>query len=204
MPDYPPYMNSYGNITRILDKIKDAQTPSRFTHDYLETVLGFSGGSARPFVSFAKRIGLLESDGAPTDLYRRFRNPADSEQAMAQAIRIGYPELFKRNEFAHHLDSEGLQGLVTEITGLESDSGTLRAIVKSFEALKEYANFELTEVDSQELAVDEEDGVTERGPQPAEGRGVTLSHTITINLPESTNPEVFNAIFKALKENLLL
>jgi hypothetical protein len=30
-----------------------------------------------------------------------------------------------------------------------------------------------------------------------------LSYTINLNLPESTNPDVFNAIFRSLKENLL-
>ena len=78
MADYPPYMNAYGNVTKILNKIKDAKTPSRFSQDYLETVLGFSGGGSRPFVSLAKRIGLLNADGTPSDLYSRFRNPACS------------------------------------------------------------------------------------------------------------------------------
>jgi hypothetical protein len=33
--------------------------------------------------------------------------------------------------------------------------------------------------------------------------GMNLSYTINLNLPPSTDPEVFNAIFKALKEHLL-
>ena len=55
MADYPPFMNAYGNVPKILNKIKEAKTPDRFSHDYLSTVLGFSGGSARPFISLAKR-----------------------------------------------------------------------------------------------------------------------------------------------------
>ena len=52
-------MNSYGLIPKILNKIKDAKTPPRFTMDFLGTNLGFNSGSARPFVGFAKRLGLL-------------------------------------------------------------------------------------------------------------------------------------------------
>ena len=48
--------------------------------------------------------GLIGADGAPTELYRCYRNPAQSEQAMAQAIRQGYPELERRNEYAHVLN----------------------------------------------------------------------------------------------------
>ena len=86
MADYPPYMHAYGNVTKILNKIKEAKTPDRFSHDYLGTVLGFSGGGARPFIPLAKRIGLLNADGTPTTLYNQFRNPAQSEQAMAAMV----------------------------------------------------------------------------------------------------------------------
>ena len=45
MAEYPPFMNAYGNISKILAKIKDAKTPDRFTQDFLGTGLGFTGGS---------------------------------------------------------------------------------------------------------------------------------------------------------------
>jgi hypothetical protein len=34
-------------------------------------------------------------------------------------------------------------------------------------------------------------------------RNIGFSYTINLNLPETTDVEVFNAIFKALRENLL-
>ena len=106
MADYPPFMNAYGNIVKILAKIKEAQTPERFTGDFLGTKLGFTGGSASPFIPFAKRLGLLAPDGTPTDLYKRFRNPQQSKAAIAQAIKNGYPTLYERNEFVHALDQK--------------------------------------------------------------------------------------------------
>ena len=68
-----PYVNAYGNISRALDRIQTAATPPRFTQDFLETKLGLSGGSARPLIPFLKRMGFLNTDGTPTDLYRQFR-----------------------------------------------------------------------------------------------------------------------------------
>lgn len=214
MADYPPFMNAYGNVTKILNKIKEAKTPDRFSQDYLDTVLGFSGGSAKPFIPLAKRIGLLNGDGTPSDLYSRFRNPAQSEQAMAEMIRRGYPELYKRNEFAHALDKPGLKGLVMEVTGLDKSSPTLQAIVNTFENLKAFANFELKasptpdgESNKTEPAEPRprESGRRPRGQEPVEEGLASLrfSHNIFINLPDTTNVEVFNAIFKAMKENLL-
>lgn len=210
MADYPPYMNAYGNVTKILNKIKDAKTPDRFSHDYLDTVLGFSGGGARPFISLAKRIGLLNADGSPSELYSRFRNPGQSEQAMAEMIRKGYPELYKRNEYVHALDKTGLQGLVMEVTGLDNTSDTLRAIVNTFEALKSFANFELTAPPSTSESTDGEPTQTGVAADVSGSDSVALigsqlrfSHNIYINLPDSTDVDVFNAIFKAMKEHLL-
>ena len=105
MAETLPYMTSTGLVTRILNKIKEAKTPERFSQDFLDTVLGFSGGSARSFISLAKRIGLINSDGTPSDLYRRFRGSEDeSRAAMAEAVRKGYAGLYRRNEFAHRLE----------------------------------------------------------------------------------------------------
>jgi hypothetical protein len=40
-------------------------------------------------------------------------------------------------------------------------------------------------------------------PPVREQAGLNLSYTINLNLPETTDVEVFNAIFRSLKENLL-
>ena len=81
-----PYLQAHGNITKTLDKIKTAQVPARFSRDFLETTLNLSGGSARPVIPFLKRTGFLGDDGTPTDLYRRFRNDAQSGAAADRAF----------------------------------------------------------------------------------------------------------------------
>ncbi|HUY20433.1 MAG TPA: DUF5343 domain-containing protein [Candidatus Binataceae bacterium] len=202
MPDYPPFMNAYGNIGKILSKIKEAQTPERFTQDYLGTKLGFTGGSATPFIPFAKRLGLLGSDGAPTDLYKRFRNPSQSGFAMAEAIKTGYSALFERNEYAYELDHGKLVGLTMEVTGLARDNGTLRSIVGSFETLKTFAQFDTasvpTEIPKEKSSESRDSGADEfREPEV----GLNLSYTIYLNLPKTDDIAVFNAIFKSLREN---
>ena len=202
MADYPPFMNAYGNITKILAKVKEAQTPDRFTQDFLGTKLGFSGGGATPFIPFAKRLGLLAPDGTPTELYKRFRNPPQSEAAMAQAIKKGYSTLYERNEFAHDLDKKGLTGLVMEATGLAKDHGTLKAIVNSFEALKKLADFDKPSATAVEIPTEKtaESGDGSGSLKEAEV-GLNLSYTIYLNLPKTNDIAVFNAIFKSLKEN---
>ncbi len=199
MPEHPPFMNSSGLVTRILSKIREAKTPERFTQDYLADTLGFKSGSAKPFIPLAKRLGLLSTDGRPTDLYNQFRNPNTTKSAMARAIRQGYADLFARNENLHALDGKTLEGLIVEATGLDSGSSTLRAILGTFKNLKALADFG---------QADPKPTVTTRiDPPPAldkEGDiGVNLSYTINLVLPRTDDVAIFNAIFRALRENLL-
>lgn len=215
-----PFMNSTGLIKKILDKIIEAQTPDRFTQDFQETVLGYGSGSARPFLALLKRIGFLNSDGTPTALYKEFRNDNLRSKAMAQALKTGYAPLYKANEYAHKLSKDKLKNNVIQITGANKDSGTVRAIVATFEALNSYVdpnavlneNSEIEEFDekSDNKTVDNVKTIAANdvGPKPSQelpvqGRGMNLSYTINLNLPASKDPEVFNAIFKSLKDNLL-
>jgi hypothetical protein len=117
--------------------------------------------------------------------------------------------LYERNEFAHYLSDPDLKGLIVESTGLEPDGGTVRSILGSFKALKEFAKFD-GESDAEPSPEDEsatqEDTKTpnadtsqKQGLPPKLG----ISYTINLNLPPVSDIAVFNAIFKSLKEHLL-
>ena len=206
---YPPFMNAPGTATKILNKIKEAQVPDRFTRDFLSTKLGFPGGTAAAFISLAKRIGFLESDGRPTDLYKSFRNPDQSKGAMAAAIRKGYSQLYERNEYVHDLERKKLDGLVTEITGLEQGNSAVRAIVGTFENLKSFADFSKPEPKA-DAETEKEKNVKSTASKArtevselSEDIQLNLAYTINLVLPKTDDIAVFNAIFKSLKENLL-
>jgi len=203
----PPYMNAYGNIGRALNKIKSAQTPPRFTQDFLATKLDLSGGGARPLIPFLKRTGFLGSDGVPTERYKRFRNPGQSGRAAREALREGYKSLYEVNEYIHDASDKDLLGVVVQVTGLEPDSSTSKAIVASFKALKEFATFD----DAEEGEHDADgDNIPDAGGRDREERqhvtltkGLGLSYTINLHLPPTSDIKVFDAIFSSLRENLL-
>jgi Family of unknown function (DUF5343) len=207
--EYPPFMNGYGTTAKILGKIKEAQTPDRFTQDFLSTKLGFPGGTAKPFIPLAKRLGLLEGDGKPSDLYKAFRNHSHSKAAMASAIRKGYSQFYERNEYAHDLDKKKLEGLVVEITGLEAGHATTRAIVGTFETLKSFADFNKPEIRTAEPAEAKAASVSksllevESTSDDSPDIKLNLAYTINLVLPKTDDVAVFNAIFKSLRENLL-
>jgi len=51
------------------------------------------GGAGFAVIPFFKKIGLVGADGAPTELYKRFRNGSTGGTAIGSAIKIGYRDL---------------------------------------------------------------------------------------------------------------
>ncbi|WP_417820637.1 DUF5343 domain-containing protein [Terasakiella sp.] len=203
-----PYMAAPGLIGKILPKIQEARRPDRFTQDYLATKLKHSGGSAQAIIPLLKRLGFLNSDGTPTERYDKFRNEHTQGAAMAAGMREAFKDLFDRNEWASDMEKAKLQSLMIEVTGLEKDNRSLQLMMSTFSALKAFADFEATEDAAvPEVTVKPEtvrnDEPVQTASQAAQSVGMNLAYTINLNLPETTDPEVFNAIFKALKENLL-
>lgn len=207
-----PYMVTPGAIPKILAKIQEARRPDRFTQDFLETKLGHSGGSARPIIPLLKRMGFLQSDGTPTELYNKFRNAETQGAAVSAGMRNAYQELFDRNEYVYELTRDKLAALITEITGLERDNRAAQAMVATFCQLNELADFDATlsrvpeiakEIPATKLQEPAPHNSFAVPPIGSTGVGMNIGYTINLNLPETTNPDVFNAIFKALKDNLL-
>lgn len=202
-----PYVVQPGSMARVLTKLMAAQTPERFTQDFLTTKLGFKGGNDKQFIPLAKKLGLLNSDGTTTDLYKKLRNPQTSKASMAAALRTGFRELFERNEYAGTLKKEEFKGLVVEITGLEATNRVVQLICQTFETLKGFADFDAKLPNTSETTQesDSKDGTSDHTGNGKEHHDLKLGLTYTINLvlPKTDDPAVFNAIFRALRDNLL-
>lgn len=143
--EFPPYVNATGVLSSVFKKIIEAPPPPRFTQDFLTTKLGFKKGSANAVIPFLKRIGFLGSDGMPTELYSKFRNPSKAGQAIAEGMKLGYQDFYSRNEYWHNLDKKELNGLIIEATGTAPNSSTLLAILNTIAVLKQYAKFDVAD-----------------------------------------------------------
>jgi Family of unknown function (DUF5343) len=183
--------------------------PERFTQDFLESMLGFGGASARAFIPLLKRMQFISSDGTPTALYDQYRNDGTRSAALAAGVRNAYSEIFDRNQFVFNLPRDKLTSLVREMTGLPKDSQVGRMIVATFWTLKHGADFAAKpdEGSAGTLAITPPAPTGDNNTPPArdeqEDVQLRIGYTINLNLPETTNPDVFNAIFKSLKEHLL-
>jgi hypothetical protein len=203
-----PYLASPGSIKTALEKIRSAATPERVTKDFVTTVLQIKGGTGSTIPPYLKRIGLVGSDGAPTDLYKQFRNPARSGAAIADAIKTGYRELLQANEYFYKLSDKDLKSLIVQVTGLGSDDRVVVLIHSTLVYLRGFAkfdsNYEQAEVTQTPDPANELPRQVTLSSAPSSGRvGLNLSYTINLNLPATSDQAVFNAIFRSLKEHLL-
>lgn len=209
MPANLPYVASPGSIKTALEKIRSAATPDRVTKDFVTTVLQIKGGTGGNLPPFLKRIGFVGSDGAPTDLYRRFRNPGTGGAAVADAIRLGYKDLLQANEYFYRLSDKELLALIVQVTGVDADNRAAALTLAAIKALKAFANFDAVESSSEAPEQRPPNDSAARTPNlPAlhtgKGQvGLNLSYTINLNLPATADQAVFNAIFRSLKEHLL-
>lgn len=213
IPGNLPYLTASGTLKRALERLIDASRPDKFNTDFLENVLKLSGGAARATTPILKKMGFLTSDGVPTDLYAKFRTDGGRPAASLAGLRNGFPEIFKRSEYAHTVDDNKLRDIILEITGLKASDPVAQAIKSTFNVVKSFipAGADLTGIDEEAGPHDENAGFlanqnTQGDDARNAGRGsksVGLVYNINIVLPETSDLKILNAIFRSVKVNLL-
>jgi hypothetical protein len=197
-----PYTSSIGVLKRVLEKIPVSEKPSTFNNDFLSTVLGASGGASRPVIPILKKAGLLGSDGTPTELYSQFQTEGGRPAAALQALKNGFAEIFRRNQYAHKADQEKVRDLIVAVTGLPKTEPIVKSIFNTFEVFQEFAKAAVDDAAVPGIPNEAPNDISNAKPH-SEARELSLAYHFNIILPETTNIEVFNAIFRSLKENLI-
>ena len=197
-----PYVNAYGKIPEVFEKLSDAPEPPKLTHEMLQKILGRVSNSDRPFISFLKRLRFLDDDNVPTQYYKDYRESNKSKAVMAKCMRDVYSEVFATHEKLHNLEKNEILDKFKIVTGLGKDSKVLTAIVACFQELANMADFNAEITDEKPYEKVEEQTVENEEELSGMLKKLGFSYTINLNLPATTDPRVYNAIFKSLKENI--
>ncbi|MFH1446222.1 MAG: DUF5343 domain-containing protein [Chloroflexota bacterium] len=134
-----PYMVTVKNLTAILDKVKVAQTPPKFTHEFLKSNLGFASSGDRGVIQLFKALGFLSPDSLPTQRYNEFRASSTSGRAMAAGLEEGWSDIFLSDQNAHECTQAELIGIFKNVTG-KSDSVATK-MATTFNTLSKLADF---------------------------------------------------------------
>ncbi len=208
------YLQSAKNLSGILDSIKTAQAPEKFTTRFL-TELGFASSSDRTIISVLKALGFLDADGKPTDRYYRFLDQSQSQKVLAEGIRDAYSDLFKINTKAQTLKPTDISGKFKTLSEGKFSESVLQKHVTTFTSLVKLADFSeevsLTDIPKDETFVEDEDpqsvqNETSQVPPTAKSANSSLGglhYNIQIILPTTRDVAVYDAIFRSLKDHLI-
>lgn len=192
-----------GRIPDLFEKIRDGQAPELFTAQLLKD-WGFSSSNDRAFIPLLKELGFLSPDGKPTSLYHDYRDHSRSKAVMAQGLRNAYGDIFLIKEHPTENDKDVIQGKFKSYHNTSDHVANLMA--KNFLALLKLSDLDApspkkkTTKESEEEKKDDEIQEPLRKPflQPS-----GLYYNIQIHLPATKDVEVYNAIFKSLREHLI-
>ena len=198
------YLTSTKNLGGILEALQKATLPSKFTYDFLKK-LGYPSSTDRPIIPLLKAMRFVDDGGTPLDRYRRYKDATQARAVMAEGIREAYTDVFGVDQNAQNLSNDELKGIFARLSG-KSDS-VAEKMALTFKALSNHANFaappaiqeSMVSRDGHESA-DDAKPVTHDAPR-AELPALQLHHDIHIHLPPSTEIAVYDAIFRALRQN---
>jgi hypothetical protein len=212
------YVQVYGQLGDFFDRIADGQAPERFTRQHLKD-LGFRSSNFNAVIPLLKELKFLSADGTPTDRYHDYRDRSQSRRIMGEALRDAYADLFVINANPTEANRALIEGKFKSAHNTSERVAKLMAntffSLLALADLQPHARKEKKEK-KEKKATNGEERKEHVPPETAEaGRlpnetshakltlAPTLHYNIQIHLPATKDVEVFNAIFKSLKEHLL-
>jgi hypothetical protein len=156
---------------------------------------------------------MLTDDGSPTQRYFDYLDQTQSERVLAEGVMEAYADLFQLNTNAEKMDRPELINKFRTLSEGKLTDSVLKKMAMTFKALVDHGNFEAARSaakdggivsDEEKQEEKDEDGSDEGLQQPSGGSLVIdgLVYNLQIQLPESRDPKVYDALFQSLKKHL--
>ena len=203
------YLNQVKNLPQILQAMRQAQPPERFTHKFLAGI-DFKSTNDRGIIGVLKALGFTDESGVPKQPYFDYMDDESHKTVLAEGIRRAYADLFQLNNKANEKDAAWVKNKLKMLTqGTKSDS-VLAKMAVTFTALCKEGDFSAHVIAPREAKVETPSKpsaaalpVQEQSQGHAKQHRFALAYNIHIELPAVRDQAVYDAIFKSLRENLL-
>jgi hypothetical protein len=201
------YVGALNRIPEVFNKIRDGQAPPQVTIQLLKD-WGFSSSNDRAFLPLLKALGFLSPTGQPTARYHDYRDHSRSKVVMGEALKEAYHDLFLIKAHPTASDSTAITGKFKSFHNASDNVAQLMS--KTFFALLNLADISgdpPKKKDSSESAVPA-DITSGNAAIPKSLSNSTPSfsgfhYNIQIHLPATKDVEVYNSIFKSLKDHFV-
>ena len=210
------YLVAVGKLEELLQAVRKAQAPERFTTRFLEE-LGFKSTNDRLFIGLLKALGFLDEGGTPQQRYFDYLDETQSKIVLAQGIQEAYEDLFRVNKQAHEMSQTQVKNKLKSLTQGQYSDNVLSNMSRTFVELVKFADFAnpkpsvatkepeapLAEAESRESR-DLPASKVDQAPRESNRRLIdALSYRIEVVLPPTRDKTIYDAIFRSLKEHLL-
>lgn len=201
------YLMTVKNLGTIFQAMQGAKAPSKFSMAFI-VGLGFKAKSDRLMIGVLKSLKFLSDTGEPTARYFEFLDPTQAPGVLAMAIEEAYADLYQVNTQANKLAPGEVKNKLKTLTQGQYSDDVLAKMASTFVALCEQADFSAQSSPFKKEVVKDEiskDNETPDAKQPKQKHGITFSglqYVINIQLPESRDQAVYDALFKSLREHL--
>lgn len=207
----PSYLIAVGRLGELLEALRHAQAPERFTIQFLQN-LGFTSTNDRMFVGVLKGLGFLDQNGAPQQRYYDYLDESQSKQVLADAIREAYEDLFRVNRTAYQMSAQQVKNKLKSLTQGQYSDNVLGKMAGTFAELVKFADFQSptlrpqpsSEPEPAPAPLEPGDECVDVPKLPTTRRLIdSLSYRIEVVLPATRDKAIYDAIFRSLKEHLL-
>jgi len=197
------YVQVYGQLPKFFESIREGTAPEKFTRQYLKD-LGFKSSNHHALIPLLKGLGFLTADGSPTSLYLEFLDKSKWRKVLGAALKEKYSDIFTLKAKPTKSDKNMIEGKFKSTYNYSDNVASLCA--STFLALLDIADLSGS-VSEVELAPILGSVESEAKPQSA-GQNLPptlhgFHYNIQIHLPPTKDIEVYNAIFRSLREHLL-
>jgi hypothetical protein len=192
----------YQQLPKVFKALREGTAPEKFNQQYLVD-LGFGGSNYRVLIPLLKDLGFLSTEGVPTARYLNYLDASRSKHVLGEAVKQSYSDIFTITKNPAKADREKIAGKFKSSFNLSDLQAERNA--NTFLALAELSDFSGPSDDGSAAITKPlaEPASTSDEPLPRSGRVIGLKYDIAIHLPATKDIEVYNAIFKSLKEHLV-
>ena len=204
------YLQTTKNLQNVINSLVSAKSPERFNNKFLED-LGFKSTNDRLYIGIFKALGLLDENGVPTSRYHQFLDQSETAKVLAVGIQEAYDELFSLRKDAQNLSVDEVKGKFKTLTHGSKSDNIILLMANTFKALCDVADWstvtqkEPTQIKGTEKPKEKnlsDQGSSQENSDMGKKMDLNLRYDIHVHLPETTNMDVYDAIFQSLKKHL--
>jgi hypothetical protein len=194
----------WAQLPTFFEKIVAGRAPDKFNREFLRDI-GFKSSNHLAIIPLLKGLGFITADNVPTERYRTFLDKTKSKKVLAEAVKEAYGDIFVIKAKPTKADLNLIEGKFKSTYNM-SDSSAERA-ARTFLALLDLADADTiagTPKSPDEVDAKKEMDLKVDHKSPGVKKSVVgLNYNIEIHLPATKEVEVYNAIFKSLREHLI-